>query len=185
MKADILDLSQYRKARGGQLGGPPLMGISLPPISSSSGNGSYGTIFGSSPTLFPSSTPTYNPSPTSGNVAVIGPIQPASSNTMQYFSGIANIASQAIQAWAKNPTNQVSTSQGYAANPQAQIAQSNANAAAAIAQGQRTEYPGGVNPSLGGGLDYLFNSITSNPIPWVLGGVILFAWMRPAPGSRR
>lgn len=185
MNANVLDLTRYRSQ---QLGG---FFDSLGPNIYSGQNDTQRTIFGSVPVLFPPTQQGPAANKTVGNPSVIvGTTTPANqtpSNTLHYFDSIANLVSQAVQGFAKNKTNQVSTSQGVITNPDVMIAGSNAEAIAAQSRyTDETRTSAADAPdTLGGLLNTGLNWAMANPIPLAIGGIALYLLFRKPPGSNR
>lgn len=148
----------------------------------------YSTIYGPSPSYFPSSptipvTPAGTPPP---------PSQGVTSNGMQIFNSVSSLVSQILAGWSRNPTNQVyGPGVGVISNPNVLMTQAASNAAVAQSHNQQYAPGGGYGPggnSLGGGvgqgLDGLIGWATANPmiVFLVVGGAILL--FRQPPGKR-
>lgn len=117
-------------------------------------------------------------------IVPVGNVQNTNSNSnfQQYWNSGLSVVSQAIGAWGKNPTLQLSAggimpTQGLIPQQQQPIYQ----------QQQQTIDPNApvqVGATLGGGLDGIIGWFMANPLVLIGGGVGLYLLFKQPPGRR-
>jgi hypothetical protein len=137
--------------------------------------------------------PTHTPSPSTWNTPVWNaptytgsPAPPQQGNTVHYFNTIANLVSQTLSGWSRNPTNQVTSQGGVIANPGVLVAQSQAQAAQNYGPPRNygSETSGGNSGILEAASGGIMGFISAYPIPIALGVLGVFLLMREPPRRR-